>query len=354
MAQQKKLYDLPDQRKTHRQPVPSLGGIGIFVGMIISLLLVNNFIATIPEFQYYIASFFILFIFGVLDDIFILSALKKLTGQLLAAGILTLKGHVLITNLHGFLDVKELSPGFSYLITFFTILLIINSFNLIDGIDGLAATIGVITCFVFSIFLYLKNDVANALLAFTLLGALLAFLIFNFHPAKIFMGDSGSTLIGLVCAVLFIRFSENPELINNSQPSYLAIGFGVLLLPLMDVLRVFCIRLSKGFSPFAPDRNHLHHMLLNKGFSHIEVTIILALTSLIFTTLALAFIPVNINITLFSFAGIFFTAVLILKHTPSKYKWLHVVTDQDVAEINKNVKVVSIFSTEKAAAIDEE
>ena len=354
VAQNKNLYDLPDERKTHKVPIPSLGGIGIFIGLILSLLLVNNFISTIPEFQYYIAAFFILFVFGVLDDIFILPASKKLVGQLIVASVLTIKGGLLITNLHGFLDIWQLNTLVSYIITFFAILLIVNSFNLIDGVDGLAGSLGFVTSIVFAIFLFLNNDIPDTLLAFTLAGSLLAFLIFNFHPAKIFMGDSGSMLIGLVLSVLFIKFMGNPVFNNPQKPSILSLGLGLLLLPLMDVLRVFCIRLSKGQSPFAPDRNHLHHLLLNKGFSHRQVTFILVVTSVFFASLAIVFEMVNINITVFAFAGIFFLAVLILKYTPSKYKWLRVVTDNDIAEAGKNVKIVSIYSPDKAAVLEDE
>ena len=332
LAKEKKLYDLPDERKTHLQPIPSLGGIGIFVGLILSLLLVNNFIQTVPAFQYYLASIFIIFIFGVLDDIFVLSALKKVGGQLLVAFILTTKGQMLITNLHGFLDVGILNTFTSYFISFFAILLIINCFNLIDGVDGLAGSLGIVSALVFAIFMYINNDIADSLLAFTLAGSLIAFLMFNFHPAKIFMGDSGSMLVGLIMSILFIRFLEMPVFSVSNTPSLLPLGFGILLLPIMDVLRVFCIRLSKGQSPFAPDRNHVHHMLLNKGFSHKEVTVTLAVTSIIFAALAFAFKFVNINITVFSFSGIFFISILVLKHTPSKYRWLRVVTDRDVIE----------------------
>jgi UDP-GlcNAc:undecaprenyl-phosphate GlcNAc-1-phosphate transferase len=354
IANEKKLYDLPDERKTHRQPIPSLGGIGIFVGLVLSLLLVNNFVETIPAFQYYLAAFFMLFIFGVLDDVFILSAGKKLCGQLIVTAILTFKGQLLITDLHGFLDINALNVFTSYGITFFTILLIINCFNLIDGVDGLAGSLGVVSCLVFGIFMMRSDDLPGALIAFCLAGSLLGFLVYNFHPAKIFMGDSGSMLIGLIMAILFIRFMENPAFAVKGAPSLLPLGLGILLLPIMDVLRVFCIRLSKGQSPFAPDRNHLHHLLLNKGFNHRQVTFILAGTSIIFAALAVAFKTVNINITVFAFAGIFFLSVLILKHTPSKYRWLHVVTDNDVLETNKNVKIVSIFPAETAAALEDD
>jgi UDP-GlcNAc:undecaprenyl-phosphate/decaprenyl-phosphate GlcNAc-1-phosphate transferase len=354
LAKDKKLYDLPDERKTHVSPIPSLGGIGIFIGFIISLLLVNNFIGSVPELQYYIAAFFILFTLGILDDIFILSAPKKVIGQIIVTIVLTMKGHLLITNLHGFIGIGALSPIVSYLVTFFIILLVINSFNLIDGVDGLAGSIGLITLTIFSIFLFINKNTADALVAFTLAGSLLAFLIYNFHPAKIFMGDSGSMLIGLVTAVILIRFLDNDTIYPPQASSNFTIAFGILLLPLMDVLRVFCLRIFKGRSPFAPDRNHFHHLLLNKGFSHKQVTFILVSVGLVFGVLAFVFQYMNINVVLFSLAGLFFATVAVLKFTPTKYKWLRVVTDKDIIKADKKVKVVSIYSTEKVAAIEED
>jgi UDP-N-acetylmuramyl pentapeptide phosphotransferase/UDP-N-acetylglucosamine-1-phosphate transferase len=354
LARDKKLYDLPDERKTHLSPIPSLGGIGIFVGFIISLLLVNNFIGSVPEMQYYIAAFFILFILGILDDIFILSAPKKVIGQIIVATILVMKGHLMITNLHGFLGIGELNTAVSYFITFFVLLLIINSFNLIDGVDGLAGSIGLITLTIFATFLFINNDIPDALVAFTLAGSLMAFLIYNFHPAKIFMGDSGSMLIGLVTAVIVLRFLTNANIFAANASSNFTMAFGILLLPLMDVLRVFCLRIFKWRSPFAPDRNHLHHLLLNKGFSHKQVTFILVSLSVLFGTLAFIFQSYNINLVLFSLAAFFFAAVAALKFTPTKYKWLHVVTDKDIIKANKKVKVVSIYSTEKVAAGEED
>ncbi|MGI8950061.1 MAG: glycosyltransferase family 4 protein [Chitinophagaceae bacterium] len=355
IAQIKNLYDVPDERKTHTSPIPSLGGLGIFIGLIISLLLTNDFTAQVPEFQYYIAALFIMFILGVLDDIFVLSAIKKVTGQLIVAGILTFKAHLLITNLHGFLGIDELNTFFSYAISFFAIVGIINSFNLIDGVDGLAGSIAVLTSLCFGVFLFIDNDIPHALLAFTIAGALFAFLIYNFHPAKIFMGDSGSMLIGLVNAILVIRFiqSSNTNISFMHITSTLAIGAGILLLPLMDVLRVFCIRLSKGQSPFAPDRNHLHHLLLNKGFSHTKVTLTLVLMSGFFAVTSMLFQTLNSTLELVILSVLFFTCVGLLRYVTPRRKWLRVVADKE-AEESKNVKIVSIFPPDQAAVLEEE
>jgi UDP-N-acetylmuramyl pentapeptide phosphotransferase/UDP-N-acetylglucosamine-1-phosphate transferase len=355
IARIKNLYDIPDERKTHSSPVPSLGGLGIFIGLIISLLLTNDFTSQVPEFQYYIAAFFIMFILGVLDDIFVLTALKKITGQFIVAGILTVKAHLLITNLHGFLGIDELSTGVSYTVTFFAIVGIVNSFNLIDGVDGLAGSLALLTSLCFGVFLFINNDLPHALLAFTIAGALIAFLIYNFHPAKIFMGDSGSMLIGLVNAILVIRFIQSSTHFSFIPvTSTLAIGAGILLLPVMDVLRVFCIRLSKGQSPFAPDRNHLHHLLLNKGFSHTKVTVTLLLMSSFFSIFSMLFQTLNITLEIVSLLVLFFICVGILRYAAPRGKLLRVVADKDAQDENKNIKIVPIYSSDKAAVIEEE
>ena len=249
-AQDNKLFDLPDERKTHVHKVSSLGGIAIFVGVILSLLLVSDFKDFNAELQYYVASFFIIFSLGVIDDIFILKAWKKFLGQLLATAMLTFKGNLLITDLHGFLGVHTLTYAESIYISFFSILLLINSFNLIDGVDGLAGSIGFIACLLFGVFFLKNNIISYAILSFSMCGALLAFLMYNFPPAKIFMGDSGSTLIGLMTAILSIKFIENASIqANFANQATPVIAFGFLLIPLMDVLRVFALRIYKKQSP---------------------------------------------------------------------------------------------------------
>ena len=138
IARQNKLYDIPDERKTHTDSISSLGGIGIFAGLLLSILLVSDFKNIDSDFQYYLASFIIVFIIGLIDDLFVLTAWKKAFGQFAIAAILTFKAHLLIPGLHGFLGIDSLNAVSSHLLSFFAIILIINSYNLIDGVDGLA------------------------------------------------------------------------------------------------------------------------------------------------------------------------------------------------------------------------
>lgn len=356
IARINKLFDIPDERKTHSYPVSSLGGVGIVSGLSISLLLVTDFKLGDSEFQYYLACFFIIFILGVIDDIFVLHAWKKVFGQVIVASILTAKAHLLITNLQGLAGIFELDNFISYLLTFFTIILVINSFNLVDGVDGLAASLGLVSSLAFGLFFFLNNNIPYAILGFAMGGALLAFLMFNFPPARIFMGDSGSMLLGLVNAILLIKFIETGNTVGPFPvPASIAIGFGILIVPLLDVLRVFIIRLTKGVSPFEPDRNHLHHLLLNKGFSHTRVTVTLLISAVIFIAISFYIRALNINLTALILVSLFFTGVFIIKYFAIPSKHLHVVGEKN-NQVNsiKDTKVLSLYRPNENVVIKEE
>lgn len=273
IAEKKKLYDVPDERKVHTRLVASLGGIAIFGGFLLAALLsVQGYLN--PEFQYFFAAALVIFFLGLKDDIMILSATKKFIGQIIAASILIHLGGIRLDSMHGLLGFDQLPEGFGLALSYLTIIVVINSFNLIDGVDGLAASLGILTMLVFGTYFFLIDYQAYSLLAFSMAGSLVAFIIFNHHPAKIFMGDSGSLMIGLVNAILVIKFITvaNAPFVAVPISSAVAIGFAILIVPLLDTLRVFGIRIIKGRSPFTPDRNHVHHLLLDRGLSHAAVT----------------------------------------------------------------------------------
>jgi UDP-N-acetylmuramyl pentapeptide phosphotransferase/UDP-N-acetylglucosamine-1-phosphate transferase len=287
IAEEKKLFDLPDERKIHKIPVPSLGGVGIFGGFLLAALLSISAQKN-PEFQYFFAASIVIFFIGLKDDIIVLSATKKFIGQVIAASILIHLGDIRITSMHGLFGFTEISVGFSYALSYLTIIVVMNSFNLIDGVDGLAGTLGLLTMILFGSYFYAVGMFAYSLLAFALGGSLLAFLIFNHHPAKIFMGDSGSLMIGLVNAILVIKFITVANPLSTILPiqSEVAVAFAILMIPLLDTLRVFSIRIFKGNSPFTPDRNHVHHLLLDRGFKHTGVTFFCLFLNIGFITLA--------------------------------------------------------------------
>lgn len=275
IADKKKLYDIPDERKLHKHTIASLGGVGVFIALAFSSMLGIPF-AENPEFQYFFAALFIMFFIGLKDDIIALSAFKKFIVQIIAAAIIIHLGGIRIESLYGIFGIGELDPMYGTPLTYVVIVLLVNAFNLIDGIDGLAGALGLMVTLLLGTYFYLAGLPAYAMFSFSLSAALLAFLIFNFHPAKIFMGDSGSLLIGMVASILVLKFvtvASSPSAVLPI-PSAAAIGASILLIPLADTIRVFSIRILKGRSPFSPDRNHIHHILLDKGLNHASIVLV--------------------------------------------------------------------------------
>lgn len=274
VAKEKKLFDLPDSRKLHTTPIASLGGVGIFLGFFLSCLLTVS-LKQNSDIQFFFASTIVIFFLGLKDDILIISASKKFLGQLTAAAILIHLANIRIDSMHGILGIGTLPEPVSYLLSYTTIIVVINAYNLIDGVDGLAGSLGVLTTSIFGVYFFFAQMPVYSLMAFGMMGSLLAFLVFNFNPAKIFMGDSGSLLLGLVNAILVIKFIAVADTPGAAMPvaSTVAVGFSILVVPLLDTLRVFSIRIAKGRSPFTPDRNHIHHLLLDRGLNHRYVTV---------------------------------------------------------------------------------
>ena len=321
VANKKKLYDIPDERKIHTTPISSLGGLGIFVGFMLGLLLSINSVNGIGGFQFYIASFMVIFFFGIKDDILVLSPLKKLIGQVMVAAILMFKAGLVITSMHDFLGIHQIDYTLGCFLTLFTIVVVMNAYNLIDGVDGLAGTVSVITSSIFGFFFFVNGDIFFSIMAFTFASSVIGFLIYNYSPAKIFMGDTGAMLSGAVNVILVIRFIETAK--SGSVLPILAtpaMGFGVLLMPLLDTLRVFSIRMIHGRSPFSPDRNHLHHMLLDRGYNHIKVTSIIAATAILFIVLTYISLPLGTTWIILMQIVLFFTGIYILNVTRPKRK----------------------------------
>ncbi|MFN5021377.1 MAG: glycosyltransferase family 4 protein [bacterium] len=303
IADAKKLFDLPDERKIHFIPIPSLGGVGIFAAMMLSVSTLVSFPET-PGLQYFLGAAVIIFFLGLKDDILLISPMKKFAGQLIAAFLLVYPGHFQLTSLHGFLGLTALNPVFSMLFSYTTILVVMNAFNLIDGVDGLAGTLGLVSTLFFGVVFAIENDFAYAILAFSMAASLLAFLLYNYSPAKVFMGDTGSLLLGLVNAVLVIRFINTASLPGtvlqfSAAP---AIGFAALFVPLMDTLRVTVLRVYQGRSPFDPDVNHIHHLLMKRGLSHMQITGLLGLMAMGYIAFAILIQSMGIN---FVIAGLF-------------------------------------------------
>jgi UDP-GlcNAc:undecaprenyl-phosphate GlcNAc-1-phosphate transferase len=280
----KHLFDVPDERKHHKEVIPTLGGMAIFAGMLFAITFWTDQVQ-IVELQYIIASLLILFFIGIKDDLVNLRASKKLIGQIIAGIILVHMAEVRLTTFYGMFGIRDLPLWFSYFFSVFTCVVITNAFNLIDGIDCLAGSLGIVGAFTFGLWFHFLGMTQYSILSSALIGSLLAFLWFNKTPAKIFMGDTGSMLIGFIMALLSMKFIESIRVLPKEHTykilSVPIFTCAVLIVPLFDTLRVFILRMVQGKSPFSPDRNHIHHILIDLGLSHVQASLYLTLFNIL-------------------------------------------------------------------------
>lgn len=319
LAKKKKLFDLPDNhRKIHKEVVPNLGGVGIFFSFIIVASIFVK-VETFHTWNYLVAAATILFVVGIKDDIISLSPSKKFAAQILAAVITVYLADIRLFSLHGILGIYVMPGWLSILFSIVGCVFITNAFNLIDGIDGLAGTIGVLCSFALGTCLAIQGNYSAAFVAFALMGSIIGFLRYNIAPAKIFMGDSGSLFIGFTISVLSIIFvnSFNPEhnylapFIHAPQGA-LIFALSVLFIPVFDSFRVFVTRIAKGHSPFKADRTHLHHYLLDLGFSHTNTVTTLVTANLLIISVSLLVQDMNPNVAIFAILTLTFTLFAIL------------------------------------------
>jgi UDP-GlcNAc:undecaprenyl-phosphate GlcNAc-1-phosphate transferase len=278
VSKYKKLYDLPNERTSHTSSTPNLGGLAVFAALTTSLIIFSPPSGS-NEIRYILGALIVLFFIGIKDDILVIDPRKKLLLQICAAIFIAVLGQMRITSFHHAIGIDGISPVLSVLFTLFVLVVVINGFNLLDGIDGLAAGMGIFTSAIYGIWFILNGQTTYAVIALSLLGSLLVFFRYNVFSTvnKIFLGDTGSLIIGIVIAVLTVRFIESgPQVIlkHNIYPTP-SIAVAILFIPLLDTLRVFILRLWNGKSPFKPDRNHIHHRMLCLGFNHLESTLIM-------------------------------------------------------------------------------
>jgi UDP-N-acetylmuramyl pentapeptide phosphotransferase/UDP-N-acetylglucosamine-1-phosphate transferase len=278
-----KLKDLMAEievRSSHEELTPTLGGVAIFAATLIAYFIWDN-----PneghEIHLTVAALIILFFLGIKDDILILAPKKKLYIQIAASLLLISFGNLHISNLYGLLGIYEINYMSSIIFTTFIFISLTNAINLIDGIDGLAGSVGLLSSLIFTYLFFELGLYAMATLSISLAGALMGFLKFNYSDKnKIFMGDTGSLLVGFLLSffsVKFVAFNSdfiyNPNLGNDSPILVILI----LIIPLFDTLRVFILRLIEGNSPFKGDRKHMHHILIDLKLSHGQATLLLIL-----------------------------------------------------------------------------
>jgi UDP-GlcNAc:undecaprenyl-phosphate GlcNAc-1-phosphate transferase len=269
----KQLMAEPNERSSHTKQTPHLGGVGFYIVLSLGLFMLRD-IDSSDLSPYLLAGMLVLFVLGLKDDLVVLGATSKFSGQLVALTFLVLSPSMQQINLHGLFGQLEIPFAMAIVITYLIGIAVINSLNLIDGIDGLAASVGIVFFGAMSWFTYSVDH--PFMLAFSMLniGILLGFLPYNMSPRKkIFMGDTGSMILGLaitfeILYLLNLDYISAPKL-DIKPKNTLFVIIGMYFLPLFDTSRVILIRLFKKKHPFKADRNHIHHILVHRlGFSH--------------------------------------------------------------------------------------
>lgn len=285
----KGILDTPDERSSHKDIVPTFGGVSFYIALMFTLFFTqkldkNNIIVTL------MASMSIIFFTGLKDDLKNLSPKIKMLGQVVAVSLLMIHSEFRIETLHGFLNIYELHAAVSIPLTLFLIIGLINAYNLIDGIDGMASITGIVVSISFGFLFYSLGLYFYLGICVALVSMLFAFLRYNFSSRKkIFMGDTGSLLIGMVLGLLAMKLSsigfETVGTIAISRSEIPLLLLGILIIPAFDISRVILIRITKGVPVFSPDRNHIHHVLVDSGLSHKQASLTVGLINIIIISL---------------------------------------------------------------------
>lgn len=307
ISRRKNLMDEPGIRSSHLRKIPNLGGIAIFYSIGISASIFAYELFDLYKFLF--ASLIILLYIGVMDDIVVMRAYKKLVAQIIVSSLIVIGSDIRIKSLFGILGIYELGYMVSILFSIITFIVLINAFNLIDGIDGLAGGYSVICSGLFGISYYRLGEYNYPLVVLSaiIIGTVLAFLYYNlsnYRTNKIFMGDTGSMLLGFLLAFTSICFidifidKELPNVPRYHLQSAPAIAVAILILPIVDTLNVIIVRLCNKKSPFDADKNHIHHKLLKLDLTHRRSTFYIIVYYLMIVTVAYYLRHININLLL--------------------------------------------------------
>lgn len=287
VSKKRNLMTSVNERSAHSTAIPSFGGVAFYFTLILVLSILQSMRLTFVG-NHLIAAITILFMVGLKDDLVISTARVKLIGQITAAIFVIFSPELELTNLYGFLGIYEVHPLAGILLKGLIVISLINAYNLIDGIDGLGAITGIIISGVYAWVFYGTGQPYFVLVSVSVAGVLAAFLRYNFSRGhkKMFMGDSGSLIIGMLLAFLTIRYlvmePHEPLVVQGYDPGNRLLFLScVLFIPVFDTLRVIIIRKVNGSSPFSADRNHAHHVLLDLGLSHFKASISFGLLNMV-------------------------------------------------------------------------
>ncbi|MDK7374456.1 MULTISPECIES: glycosyltransferase family 4 protein [Weeksella] len=313
VSHRKQLMDQPGERSSHTQKVPTLGGVAIYFALVISFSIFSSEINY--NYSFFMSSITILFFIGLMDDLLVVAPDKKIYAQLISSLLIVFGSGIQITTLGGLFGIHQLPYVLSVIFTVFVFLILNNSYNLIDGLDGLASFIGIIICFAFIVVFFRLFDYSAGTLAVSLLASLLGFIRYNLsNRYKIFMGDTGSMVVGFVLTFLLIRFlfiSSQPNYSLNSAP---VIGLYIFVIPIVDTVSVIIARLRKGKNPMKPDKNHLHHQLIFLGLNHVTTGLVLGSINIIFIIIAFVLRRSDINFLFLLFLILSTSFVVLIYH----------------------------------------
>ncbi|MBT8183486.1 MAG: undecaprenyl/decaprenyl-phosphate alpha-N-acetylglucosaminyl 1-phosphate transferase [Eudoraea sp.] len=343
VVEYKRLMDDPNQRSSHSIKTPTLGGVAFFYTLIFALFFIGDR-GEFNEAMYIIPGLTILFIIGIKDDLVVLSPGSKLIAQIVAISFILVNDSFIIDSLNGFLNINEIPYYLHLFIGGFIMLTIINSYNLIDGIDGLASVVGIVIMIIYTTIFYMTGEYFFALISITLNAILMAFFGFNISAnKKIFMGDTGSLIVGFGISILTLKFlalkpesyTDLPFLLENAP----IIAISILIVPLFDTARVFAIRLANKRAPFSPDRNHVHHVLIDFwGLSHKQASFIIGCFNLIFVVL---FIILGSTARNFGMVVMLVSVVVLLGYIFFKYNYNFTTLKQKILLKRKVDKIKS-------------
>lgn len=314
IAKKKRLFDLPDVRKKHSKPIPRLGGItftpvillvlsfGLFIRFKFNLWGEDFLFNKLPELLLFVCGLLLIYLVGAKDDLVGVGFKKKFVIQFLASLCIVGSG-LYINNLYGLLGFHEIPPFVGVILSIGFVIFTTNAINLIDGADGLASSLAGIALLTYAIFFIMFKMWMFGVLALICFGLLIPFFYYNFYhkSRKIFMGDTGSLTLGFVLSFMFLRLVKYPPAAEVVDKGLMLLVITPLFIPLFDALKVMFIRISMGKTPFHPDRNHIHHKLIDLGISRKNMVYILAASSVILILLnwlLLKFIDVNIVLLL--------------------------------------------------------
>ena len=291
------LTDTPGVRSSHANTTPSFGGVAFYISYIIALFFLQFFFENQVSLTL-LVGISVLFFTGLFDDIVNLRAKVKFFGQFLGVALLMSQPDFRIISMHGFLGIYEIPLAVSIAGSMFFLLGLINAFNLLDGIDGLTSITGIIVASFYSYMFYQLGYFYYLSISITTIATLLAFLRFNFSvKRKIFMGDTGSLTIGLVLGLLTLKLMTADAVYASLHfyPEQLPLVLlAVLFVPILDICRVMIIRLLRGVSMFSPDRNHIHHIIIDYGLSHRKASSLIGFVNFC-VGLVMFFVIINYN-----------------------------------------------------------